>query len=446
MQPNPGTHARRPALGRRDRSASNPKAGSQRPRGIARTSSDLAASTVISSALGLIFWALATRLFSAEKVGLGSAQISGATLAATAAQLNLGVMLNRYLPTAGKYTPWILRRVYTVVLTLSIIGGLAFLAFGLAPETGSWESTLLFVLAVPCLALFAIQDMALLSIGASRVVPIENMLFAVAKVLLLPALVAATFASGVFLAWVIPAAVVVGIVTWLLVRRFVPQHVARSTESLPLPPRDTLWRLVMWQYIAGLANQAYKSGLPLVIVAVVGLKANGHFTVPWMIFLAFSTLIQNVLLSFQYHTRRGEPVTAKVFGSVVRILGVLTGLGSLVVVVGAPLILRIVAPDFLNEAVGTLRLLGAAVPMLAVWSFYLSFVWLENKLSKLATYNLVVAAVLLGLTVVATATLGAVGAAWAVFATFSAAGLVGLVGLWHRWSQITAGLGDWTRD
>lgn len=415
-------------------------------RGIARTSSHLASSTILTSILGLLFWSLATRQYSAEEVGLGSAEISAAMLVATAAQLNLGVVLTRYLPTAGRFSPWILRRAYAVVLALSVMGAAAFEILGLAPDTGYWQSDVLFLVAVPCLALFAIQDMALVSLGASRIIPIENLLFSLAKVLLIPVLAVTTFASGVFLAWVIPAGLAVLVVTGYIARRFLPSHVEASSQSVPLPPRQILWRTVSWQYLAGLANQAYKSGVPLVIAAVVGLQANGYFTVPWMIFISFATLILNVLVSFQYHTRRGEAVTPTVFRSILRILGGLAGIGSLVVVVAAPLILRIVAPGYGEETVGLLRLLGAAVPMLAVWSFFLSFVWLENRLSRLALYNGVVSASLIAMTTCAAGAMGATGAGWAVLVTFSVAGLCGSVGLRRRWRMVVAGEGDWTHD
>ena len=426
--------------------ATGSPSGSGGARGIARTSSDLASSTILTSVLGLVFWSLATRRYSAEEVGLGSAQISAATLVATAAQLNLGVILARYLPTAGRFSPWILRRAYAVVLALSVMGAVAFEILGLAPETASWQSEVLFLVAVPCLALFAIQDMVLVSLGASRIIPIENMLFSLAKVLLLPILAMSWVESGVFLAWVISAALAVVVVTGYIVRWFLPGHVAASSQSVPLPPRQTLWRMVSWQYLAGLANQAYKSGVPLVIAAVVGLQANGYFTVPWMIFISFATLILNVLLSFQYHTRRGEQVTPRVFLGVLRILAVLSGLGSLVVVVAAPLILRIVAPDYGDESIGLLRLLGAAIPMLAAWTFFLSFVWLENRLSRLALYNVAVAAALLAMTAVAVRQVGAAGAGWAVLATFTVAGMCGSLGLRRRWGLIVAGDGDWTHD
>lgn len=417
-----------------------------RLQGIAQTSSHLASSTVITAALGLVFWALATRLYSAEEVGLGSAQIAAATLAATAAQLNLGVMLARYLPAAGKYSPWILRRTYAVVLAMSVIVAVGFLGLGLAPESGSWQPALLFLVAVPCLALFAVQDLALVALGSSRIVPIENMLFAIAKILLLPALMFVPLVSGVFLAWVVPATLSVVAITWYMARRATPEHVARSTGSVPLPPRGTLRRLVMWQYAAGLANQAYKSGVPLVVAAMVGLQANGEFTVPWMVFVAFGTIIQNVLLSFQYHTRRGEPVTRKVFVGVVKILAVLAGLGAAGVVIGAGVIVRIVSPDFVDESVTPLMILGAAVPMLAVWNFYLSFVWLEGRLARFAAYDVVVSAAVVGGAALAVGPMGTVGAAWAVLVVFTVAAAGGVAGLVIRWRVVVSGQGDWTRD
>lgn len=414
--------------------------------GIARTSSDLAASTVVTSLLGLVFWSLAARMYSPEAVGLGNAQISAASLVATAAQLNLGVMLTRYVPAAGRHSPWIVRRVYSVVLVLSILGAAAFLLLGFQPGSTSWQSTALFVLAVPCFAVFAIQDMALVSLGASRIVPLENLIFSAVKAALLIPVAGMAVVSGVFLAWVIPAMIAVAVVTYLIANRFLPAHVSGSSESVSLPRRALLWRLLAWQYIAGLANQAYKSGLPLVISAVLGLAANGYFTVPWTVFLSFATLIANVQISFQYHTRRGDPVTPKVFRGVLTILGLMAGVGSIVVVVGAPIILRIVAPAFAAESTTLLRLLGAAVPPLAVWTFFLAFVWLENRFVTLAVCNVIVATCLIGLSIVACQAVGANGAGFVVLGTFSVCAIFASVGLWRRWRLIEAGSGNWATN
>lgn len=414
--------------------------------GIARTSSDLASSTILTSVLGLAFWSVATRQYSAEQVGLGSAQIAAATLVATAAQLNLGVILTRYLPTAGQFSAWTLWRTYAVVLFLSVMGAALVTILGLTPGPASWQTQLLFLVAVPCLALFAIQDMALVGLGASRFVPLENLLFAVAKVALLPMLAVSVIVSGVFLAWIIPALVAVAVVSAAVWRRLLPLHVAGSTASIPLPPRPALWRMVAWQYLASLTTQAYKSGLPLVIASVAGLQANGHFTVPWMIFISFAALIINVVVSFQYHTRRGEVVTTGVFRSIVAILGAVAGLGSVVVVVAAPLILRLVAASDDPASVGLLRLLGAAIPMVAAWTFYLAFIWLETRLARLALYDGLVSAAVLALTIVAVRDMGVIGAGWAVLVTFTVAGLLGCVGLRRRWHLVVTGRGDWTRD
>ena len=58
----------------------------------------LVATTLITSALGFAYWALAARLFSQEAVGYASAAVSAMTLLGTVGVLGLGTVLLGQLP------------------------------------------------------------------------------------------------------------------------------------------------------------------------------------------------------------------------------------------------------------------------------------------------------------------------------------------------------------
>src|SRR5687768_6815166 len=57
----------------------------------------LAVNAALTSALGLLFWVLAARLYPADEVGIGSALISSLITLSAAAQLNLGNVLVRFV-------------------------------------------------------------------------------------------------------------------------------------------------------------------------------------------------------------------------------------------------------------------------------------------------------------------------------------------------------------
>jgi hypothetical protein len=64
----------------------------------------LVLSSGITSVLGLLFWILVARLYDPATVGVSAALLSAMTLLGTAAQLNLGNAMLRFVPVAGQHT------------------------------------------------------------------------------------------------------------------------------------------------------------------------------------------------------------------------------------------------------------------------------------------------------------------------------------------------------
>ena len=113
----------------------------------------------------------------------------------------------------------------------------------------------------------------------------------------------------------------------------------------------------------------------------------------------------------------------------------------------APVILHVFAPGYAEQSTTLLRLLGASVPMVAVWTVFLAFVWLEQRMALLAVYNWAVALVMAGATILLAPTLGIDAAGWAVLGTFCAAAAWGGAGLVRRLGAIRRGEGSrWVQD
>src|SRR5690606_8946909 len=81
-----------------------PVLGSALDTPLVRNGYALIASAGLTSVLGLLFWVLAARLYSPQQVGIGAALISTMLTLGNISQLNLGNLLNRYLPVAGRHT------------------------------------------------------------------------------------------------------------------------------------------------------------------------------------------------------------------------------------------------------------------------------------------------------------------------------------------------------
>lgn len=404
--------------------------------------SSLASATAITSLLGVLFWAITARLYDPAGVGVATAQISSATLLAAFAQLGLGLLIVRYLPRAGLRSKWLVKRTYVVVTSASIVIGLGFVLLGFgATYLTTWVSVVLFVVAVPVLALFVIQDQTLLALGAAPWVPTENALFGIAKIAFLPVLAGATIVSGIFAAWILPAAAAVAVVTWYIFRRRVPRNAALH-ESVNLPARRQLWPQVAKQYLTGVFGQVAVLGMPLVIIDLLGATASGYFAIAWLINSSFGALLGNVVSAFVYDVRAGHPPTRHSIRHLILMVGFIGGIGGLVTVVAAPVILTIIAPGYAQEATTLLRLIGISVPLEAIWIIMLQFWWLENRMGWCAIGNAIASGLALATAALLCPSLGIAAAGIGSIAGFGVMAVVSTPLMISRVKIIAAGGGS----
>lgn len=140
----------------------------RRPRSpVTREATALMSSTAVASAVNLLFWVVAARLYPTSAVGRASAAISAMTLLAMFAQLNLHSLFVRFLPEAGRHTMRLLTAGYTVMLAATLLLGGGFVALGLGSQflTGDAAVRVGFVVGVAALAPFIVQDGVLTALG-----------------------------------------------------------------------------------------------------------------------------------------------------------------------------------------------------------------------------------------------------------------------------------------
>ena len=91
----------------------------------------LGLSGVVTSGLGVVYWAVAARTYPSDVVGVNAALLSLVTLLANVAQLNLRSGFGRFLPVAGTRTAglvvggYVLTAVLATALGLLVVGMLA---------------------------------------------------------------------------------------------------------------------------------------------------------------------------------------------------------------------------------------------------------------------------------------------------------------------------------
>jgi hypothetical protein len=105
----------------------------------------------------------------------------------------------------------------------------------------------MYVVAVALWGVFVLQDSVLTALRRAPWVAVENTTFGVLKIAALPLLLALGSGHAVFIAWVIPMAILVVPVNYLIFAKVIPNWPRRETESSPV---ERFGWLVLWRFLA----------------------------------------------------------------------------------------------------------------------------------------------------------------------------------------------------
>jgi O-antigen/teichoic acid export membrane protein len=202
-------------------------------------------SSIAMSGISMVYWALAARLYTPEAVGLNSAVISAMVFVAGVSHLELGSALVRFVPRAGRATRRFVSYAYlaTVIMTaaacvVAVLGlGVWFPVLGTMGGSVTWG--VWFIVATVAWSVFGLQDDVLTGLRRTVWVPVENTVFAVAKIALLLLLAASFPRYGIFAAWTLPVVVAILPVSVLIFRYLIPRHARLTREQeIPLIPKQ----------------------------------------------------------------------------------------------------------------------------------------------------------------------------------------------------------------
>lgn len=343
-------------------------------------------STGITSALGLLYWAVAAKFYQTEDVGLNSAVISIMIFLSGISQLNLQETMIRYIPVAGRRTPRFVILTYSVVVAFSALVGLVFY-FGIP----LWAPTLGFLTRSPALAgwfvatvaiwgVFVLEDSVLVGLRQALWIPAENAVFSVLKIVLLVLLAAILPQTGIFVSWTVSVLIIIIPISILLFKRLIPQHVATNTqENLAIPLRQ-LTKYVAGNYAAALFANMASTLLPLIITQVAGAEANAHFYLAWTIASSLQIMVSNMATSLTVEAI----VDAKNVGSSKRkaIVGILRLVlpAAALLIIAAPLILRLVGRSYVEDGVPLMQLLALSAIPNVYNAVYISMARANNRI------------------------------------------------------------------
>ncbi len=365
----------------------------------------LMVSTGASSALGMLYWILAARLYSIPAFGINAAAISAMIFLSGVSQLNLMSALIRFIPTAGKSTPRFVMASYLISAVIAaFIATIYVIGLNLwSPEFTADQVTPFFlasfVFSTIVWSVFALQDNVLTGLRESVWVPIENILYAGAKIGLLVALRGVMPEYGIFASWIIPTVIAVIPVNALIFGRLIPRHVqARAAQQEPLVPR-VIAKFVAGNYVGSLFALASARLLPVIVAAVAGATANAYFYLAWTIANTLHLIATNMSMSLTVEGATDKSTltthTRRFFIHNVQLLGPLV----IVLILAAPYILRLSGQAYAVEGTTVFRLLTLATLPRIVTSLYLSIARVQQQIRNIIMAQGVFCVLTLGLSI-----------------------------------------------
>jgi len=402
---------------------------------IVRAGLALVASTGITSALGLLYWSLATHRYPPAAIGATAALLAAMDVIAAVANLGLKTALIRFVPTMGRRAARVVAGAYALAGALALVAALTFVVVHTRwfPELtllSSGPGAAFFVVSTLLWVVFFLQDSVLVGLRRSAWVPVENAAFAGAKLVLLLALAAPLPTWGMYVSWCLPLAAVVAGVNlgaFRLLRRGDGQADERRSMT-------DLVRFSAGDYLASALWLGTMHVLPLLVLAIAGATANARYAIAWTIAYSLYLVVSAVgsaLVAEGAHdpdalianTRRAAGQAALIVVP-----------GVAVVVVIAPWLLGLLGPGYAGQGTTLLRLVAlSALPHL-VTGLYVNLARARRAIRPVILTYAALGAGVVGLTALLVPGWGVTGAGAAWLLTQTAlATVLAVTGLRDLW-------------
>jgi len=397
----------------------------------------LAVNTGVTSVMGLAYWVLAARHYSAASVGESASLISALLVLANIAEFNLTTVLVRFLPTAGpRAARYVLRAYAAVVITGLVVAMAALPALRRIPlvdallQLGPLGTIWLFS-SVVAWCLFALQDSVVIGLRAAVWVPLENSLFGGCKILLLLVLADTTQRFGILASWTIPMLLTLLPMNALIFFRIVPRQKNRQASAIRRLPGRALLAFMTIDQLTVLASSASASLLPVVVSLRVGAEIGGYFYVAWIIGSALDVALVGVSASLTvegaHQPEELGVLTRRLFRRVSAIALPIVAAVS----VGAPLLLSLYGKEYASHSTGALRLVLLAVFPRIVIVLWMSANRVRRSIGRVLLVQMTLSAIVLTVATLYVRRYGILGVAIVHLGTQTMVALVLIPSFWR---------------
>ncbi len=373
----------------------------------------------LGAGLGMLYWALAARLFSADVVGQNSTLISTVLLLGALAEFSLKAAMGRFVPRAGQGIKKLILYTYLVNTLAAILFTGAF--FWLGSYFNFTDSLLtdmkllpLALLALPIFwTIFYVQDGVLTGLREAKWVLYENSAYNVIKIVVLIGLFFTGNRYGLLASWFLPVPLMVVFVNALIFVQFIPRYLSEHGSEPGITLKEVVTS-VGGDHIGTILAETGIRILPLLVLNMLGKSASAYFYEAWIIGNTIYLIAYNFASSFAVEAASNRAqiveISRKMLIQKARlVLPLAAG-----VFIFAEIGLNIFGADYAREGTTMLRWLAlAAVPMiLNIW--YLGFARITGRNWGIIRNQGLTCVITLGLSYLLIGTYGitSVGVAW----------------------------------
>ena len=374
--------------------------------------------TVVTGALGYLYWTLAARGYTANVVGLAAGAVTAATAISLAVHLGPAALLVERLPTHEGTDGWG-RRIWTAAIGTgalsAVLAALALLVAGRSPMLGgAGHSVTGWISFVVGCAAWSFSNMLAKAFFAARKAGQTSRLngtISLIKLLLLGALLTSAV-NGVDVmigAWA-ASAVVGSALAALWQARRVGLPLGRPRLLWPTP---SAWRSALGHHLTSVGGALTPYLLPPLVAVLLSPVDNAYFYLTWMLGGLFFMVSPAVAFAVFAEGIRDPQALAGMLRRSVRIIALLLVVPVLVCLAGGHWILGVFGADYASHGYGLLVLLLVSTVPDAITNLAVGAYRVTGQLGRSTGVNLGMAALTLIGTLLLARPLGVAGVGWA---------------------------------
>ena len=385
---------------------------------VVRNAAYLYGTTIVTSALGFLYWFVAARMVPIRAVGIASAIQSAARLLSIFCVLGLNTLLISELPRGRRHARSLILSAAAAVgvFTLAVSGlvgiGLGTLSTSLHSGLSDSSGVIVFALLSVFTTVMLVLDDSCIGLLRGDLQLKRNTIFAVSKLLLLPLLIRVwpnPAGTELEVAWLSGL-----IISLIFLARWLGQLTSGQSSRLDFRQLITKRRLMLGHHSLNISIESSGLIMPVLVATIVGAGANAAYTVA-MLIASFVNIIPFHLSTVLFAISPGDEATlTREVPKTMRICLVLAIVSAPFFVLFSGTILAFFGPNY-ELASSALLILGFNTYPLAIKAHYVAISRVQGRMKRAALRTMVGAFLEVGFAAAGAVIYGVTGVAMGLF-------------------------------